>query len=274
MLSGKGMQANNADVMLGGLEENGGELKYNKNLIINPFAGDQFGDTLSYAPPNMSGKPISIHVTASNNTISSLWQYSEPLYITSDPGVTVTFQNDTIVDGIIYISGDVVLNSGGSVYADIYCDGNLTNKGRELRGNVYCKGSITMTGGQIRGSMFAEGPISIVSAGGDGGVIYSCTELRLGDWQASGIYFSGGDVAITGNPGITGMLIAKGNVYFTSSSGWPRVHYQQNYIDKVKNDPDNAFFFGGGSGGSGGGGNTPTSDVIKGQTMTAIGRIN
>jgi hypothetical protein len=200
--------------------------------------------------------------------------YSGPLYITSDPGVTVTFNNDIIVDGIIYISGDVVLNSGGNVYADIYCDGNLNNKGRELWGNVYCKGNITMTGGQIRGSMFAEGSISIDSAGGIGGVIYSCTELRLGSWQASGIYFSGGDVVITGHPGITGMLIAKENVYFSSSGGWPRVHFQKNYIDNVKNDPDNAFFFGGGSGGLGGGGAAPTSDVIQGQSITAVGRVN
>lgn len=270
-----GMTANGADIILGSLtlrSDRSWALGHNGSLSTNLLEGDSISDILSFSPPTLTNPYV----------VTQSMTYSSPpaQYVTTLDNVDLTFTNNVIPEStVIYGRGNVTLERGGNVYGDIYCQGDFVNYGRAIYGNVYCNGSINLIGGDVYGSLYAKGPISIgtqqAGVGGQAGVIYSSTQLNFGGFNIKGIFFSGGDVVITGNggPTITGMLIAKNNIRFNSYA-WMTVTYDQSYIDQVK--ANNPFFFpSSGSGGSGGGGgNTPTSDVIQGQTITAVGRIN
>lgn len=261
-----GVNASGAPIIVGGTSR----IWANPNCTIKDDAADAVDACLTYAPPNLANKVISLHITAANNVISS-YPSGSPIYVTSDPGITVTLQANPIPEGIIYIKGDLILNNHGDVNADIYCDGNVKNNSGTIRGNVYCKGSFSMTNGQIWGSVFADGPITISGGGGNSGVIYSSSKLTLGNFSAGGLFFSGGDVIIDGGPTINGMVIAKGNVYPAVSWSQLTVTYSQSYIDSIVNNPNYSFFFGGNSSGSG---EMPDSSVITAQHVKAAGLTN
>jgi hypothetical protein len=258
----------------------------NYALTVDVNAADAIGDFLPY--PSYSNPALG----------SNVIEFAAGTHIENASGFP---------ESILYGRGDLSLKSWSTINKDVYCDGDLSISGSNFNGNIYCRGNLSFSGGSFSGkiicdgnitisncnksglimaggsinvsggandcSFYAVGPIDISggSASADGGVIYSCTELRIRGGNAHGIYFSGGDIFANNGTSLSkSALVAKGTIH----ANWLTLSYDQSYIDIVKNDPDNAFFFGGGSGGSGGGGNTPTSDVIKGQTMTAIGRIN
>ncbi len=260
-----GVNATGAPIIVGGTSRPWA----NPNCTIKSDAADAVNACLTYSPPDLSGKTISLYITAANNVVSS-YPPGSPIYVTSDPGVTVTLQANPIPQGIIYIKGNLYLYNHGDVNADIYCDGNVENNGGTLRGNIYCKGSFSMTNGQIWGSVFADGPISISGGGGNSGVIYSSSKLTLGNFSAGGIYFSGGDIVINGGTTIQGAVIAKGGIYPSVSWSQLTVTYSQSYIDSIVNNSKYEFFFKGGGGGSG---KLPDSSVITAQNVKAAGLI-
>jgi len=260
------------------------------NVLVDANAADAIGDLIPY--PSYSNPALG----------SNVKEFAAGAQINNASGVP---------EGIIYGRGDLRVASWSTVYKDIYCDGNLTISNTGFNGNIYCRGnlsfsggsgfsgkiicdgnitisgcdrsglitaggSITASGGANSCSFYAVGPIDISggSSGADGGVIYSCTQLKISGGNAHGIYFSGGEIFANSN-GTTlfkSVLIAKGTIHANNLT----LSYDKSYTDSILNDPDNAFFFGGGSGssGAGGGGSTPTSDVILGQTISAAGRTN
>jgi len=260
----------------------------NYNVVVDENAAGAIGEFLPY--PSYSNPAVG----------SNVIEFAAGTSIPNASGIS---------EGIIFGRGDLSLASWSTAYKDVYCDGNLSISGTNFIGNIYCRGNLTFTGGSFSGkiicdgnitisncnksgvimsggyinasgganscSFYAVGPINISGGNGsaDGGVIYSCTELRISGSNAHGIYFSGGDIfANNGTSLDKSALIAKGTIH--ANGNWLTLSYDQSYIDSVKNNPANAFFFGGGSGGSGGGGAAPTSDVIQGQSITALGRLN
>ena len=260
--------------------KNGGGVNYNVTVDTNAAAA--IGDPIpypSYSNPNLDSN---VKILPSGSYLANV---------------------NAISQGIIYCQGNLTINAWAPVYKDIYCDGILTISGTEFYGNIYCRDIVEFSGGSFSGniicdgivkisscnrtgfimagesievrwgsdyncSYYAVGPINITGAGGSYGVVYSATQLNLGDFSGKGIFFSGGDVFLNGSPGMTA-LVAKGTVHINGKN--LAISYDQSYIDSVK--ANNPFFFP--SSGSGvGSSNTPTSDVIQGQTVTAVGRIN
>lgn len=271
-------------------------------LVIDPSAGDALSDTVSY--PSYTTPAISspnVYVTQ-NNFIYTAGSTSK-IYIVGAPGVNFSVTTNGIADreSIIYSRGNLTVSNCGNIYADIYCDGNLSLGGATFYGNIYCRGNITINGGNYRGNiicdgnltlsnfssngsaivggsinvisgssignMYASGPITLTSMS-SAGVVYSSTQLNLGGFSASGIFFSAGDIAVAGSPSISGAVFAMNDIYYSTSSGTMNVAYNQTVINNLLADPKTSFFFGSGGGSSA----TVNADVITGQSITAVGR--
>lgn len=189
--------------------------------------------------------------------------------------------NNTIT---CYSDGNVVTNSG-PVYADIYCRGNVSTSG-DFHGNIVCDGNCTeacntfvgslICGGSIncngglQGSFFAVGQITINNGNQGNNVVYSKTKIVLGSGNYQNVVlFSGGDIDITGGSSLTGSICAKGNV---NQNSWLTLNYSKSAIQDIITSKDNSFFFE--NLGGGGGEIVGDSNIIVGQEITAIGRVN
>ncbi len=277
----------------------------NGNLVIDPTAGDDIKDALSY--PSYTDPVITdldIYVTTNNYVFKST--YPAPVGIKTAPGINISFRESGVPAGTIHGQGNITFSDIENVYADVYCDGNLNVSSGTYYGNLYCRGNMTLSNGVFKGniicdgnvtitsgnynglilaggavtisnassvcSVFASGVVKITSVGASGGIIYSSTELRIGNLSSSTIFFSAGDIVITGGSSVTGMLIAKDMIYYSPDNSYMTINYSQSLVDQVKADPRNTFFFGGS--GSGGSGTVDYSNVILGQSISAAGRKN
>ncbi|MFA5676136.1 MAG: polymer-forming cytoskeletal protein [Christensenellales bacterium] len=270
--------------------------------VIDPTAGDSLSDIVSYPSYTTPAIPSpDVYITQNNYKYTA--GSTAKIYIAGAPGVNFSVSNNGIADkgSIIYSRGNLTISNCGNIYANIYCDGNLSLGGAAFYGDIYCRGNITINGGDFHsniicdgnlnlssfssngsaivggsinvisgssiGNMYAAGPITLTSMN-SAGVVYSSTQLNLGGFSASGIFFSAGDIAVMGSPSISGAVFAMNDIYYSTGSGTMNVTYNQTVINNLLADPDTSFFFGGGGGGS----VSVNADVITGQSITPAGR--
>jgi Tfp pilus assembly protein PilX len=276
--------------------------------IIDPIVKQSINDVLDY--PSFSDPVISnpTHYYAADSTIYRVTSGSN-IYILNpgfsidtpkDKAVNLTFlYNDTIPKGIIRASGDLAMNTGVSLYCDMYCRnfsnsssniygdiyarGNVTKTGGNVYGNIYCDGNVTLSnigvygsiicGGNITingattcgGNMFAGGTIDLSGLNATGDVIYA-KEKIISRAHISAIVFSGGNIEVFAGGWIfTGAVITKNNF---SNTGWWNINYSANDIAAKLANIKGTFFD------TGGGGTALDGTVFQGQSITAKGRVN
>ena len=297
-----GMTVNNGNAVLGALVH---QVAWdytvnNGQTTINPSVVNSINDVLTY--PSFSDPVISspkYYITTNTTMTNTNYPWTSPVSVDTASGVNLTISNSNIIPaGILRARGDLIVNSGGNVYSDIYCN-NFTDYGRAYYGNIYCHGNFTKTGGDIYGNvycdgnvslsnisvkgsvicngnvtvngatalgnMFATGTINLSQMSATGNVIYSKTKI-VSSATINAIVFCGGDIQInSGSGSITGAVIAKGNC---TSSGWPQIYYNAADIaSKLANIKDTFFDSGGGSA-------AVDSSIFSNQSITAKGRVN
>ncbi len=244
-------------------------------LIIDPNVGQTLRDSLkymSYTDPSITSPDI--HITQNNLVIKNV--SVSPVMMTSDSGISVSFDGCIIPSGTIYIKGNIDI-TGGSCNANIYCDGNITASNFTMNGDLYCRGNlniseVTMVGkttcdgyvsaykGSFKGTVYAGNGISVDNASSMGslfspetitishvnisnGIIYSSTKINFGDCSTTCLLFSGGDIELTGGASMCGSLTAMGNIYGSYDSRlWLTLSYSKSNLESIFTDPDNTFF--------------------------------
>ena len=272
-------------------------------VIYDPTLKDKVNDVLkypSYSIPAMTD--IDLYITQNNTVINWSNVPAALVGITTAPGINISFSSVNVPAGVIYGKGNVTV-SNGNMDADIYCDGNFTATSGTINGDIYCRGNVTLTNGNFNGSvicdgsltlyggslggsaicggsinihdagsvvsLFATGPITVTRTNVKYGVVYSSTKISLGDCSTTAIYFSAGDIELTGSGTVKGVMIAKNDIYFTNDAYvYYTINYQKNEIDKIFADIDNSFFE------SGTAAPGLNENVIVNQDITALGRTN
>ena len=273
-------------------------------LILSENVSDTIQDNLSYpsyTDPVIS--PIDVYVTDNDYTFNWSNVPDEPVGIITAEGIDIHFASCTVPEGTVHGKGNMHINNG-IYYADFYCDGNMHINNCSVYGDVYCRGDLHInnavmygnvicdglfkmnnagsinkfvaSGGGIdinnatcNGSLYSAGDIVLSQTGVNGGVVYSSTKLTAGDLNATAVFFSGGDIELSKSLSVTGCVIAKRNIYFsTDSNKNMTVYYSQSTIDGLVYDENNTFFF------SGTGEPELDENVFYGEDVTAVGRVN
>lgn len=300
-----GITLNNGNAILGALkcrqpwffEVKKGQLTIDANI------GQSINDTLTY--PSFSDPVISnpqYYITTNNTYLSaSAYPLTAPVKVNTGPNVTLYLTNSNAIPaGIIRATGDLIVSSGGDIASDLYCrnfsisgrkltgnvyargnvvlnggsfhgniyaDGNVTVTSADLKGTIICNGSITVNSASALGNMFATGPINMSSLSATGNVIYSKSKITMGGGSIDAIMFSGGDIVFTGGGNISGAMIAKNNMYFQVDT-WETVNYSATSLASKLTALDGTFFSSGSSSVE------LNSNIFKGQSITATGRVN
>ncbi len=301
-----GVGVTNGDIIVANLTYTRDWLPYsisNGQLIINENVGATIKDPLSY--PSYADPVISNIDTYVTEDYTFNWSYKpeDSVGITTDDDIDIEFSSCTIsLEGTVHGKGDIHINNGTyypdfycdgdmhinncSVYGDIYCRGDLMINNANVYGRVFCDGFIDFhngslnntaaSGGGIKmhnatcnGSLYSTGVVEVYQVGINGGIVYSGTKLYLGDFSASAVFFSAGDIELTHSLSITGCMIAKNDIFFsTDSNKYMSVNFSRTTVDGLVYDEDNAFFF------------TSTEaaelneDVFIDSTVSAVGRVN
>jgi hypothetical protein len=302
-----GVGVTNGDIIVSELTYTRDWLPYSISggqLIISENVADTIIDPLSYpsyADPVIA--KVDTYVTENNYTFNWSYKPEDSVGITTDDNIDIEFSSCTIdLEGTVHGKGNIHINNGTfypdfysdgdmhinncSVYGDVYCRGDLMINNANVYGRVFCDGfidfhngslnntaasggGITMHNATCNGSLYSAGEVNVYQVGINGGIVYSSTKLILGDFSASAVFFSGGDIELTHSLSITGCVIAKDDIYFkTDSNKDMTVNFSQTTVDNVVYDEDNAFFF------------TSTEsqeldeDVFVDSTVSAVGRVN
>ena len=272
-------------------------------LIINENVADTIEDNLSY--PSFSDPDITdpdVYVTEDGYTFNWANIPEAPVAITTADAVDIHFASCTVPEGTVYGKGDVHINNG-TYNADFYCDGDMHINNCSVYGNVYCRGDLMINNANIYGTVFCDGLLEFVNGslnntaatgggidinnatcngslysaadvvisqtGVNGGIVYSSTKLTAGNLSANAVFFSGGDIELTHSLSVTGCVIAKQDIYFsTDSNKYMTVNYSQTTIDGLVYDENNAFFF------SGTGEPELNENVFAGESVSAVGRTS
>jgi hypothetical protein len=159
-----------------------------------------------------------------------------------------------------------VTKSGGKIYGDIYCDGDVTLSSIGVYGDIICGGNITINGATVAsGNMFAGGTINLSNLDATGNVIYAKQKI-ISRANMNAIVFCGGDIEFYGGGwDVNGAVITKNNM---SNSGWWDIIYNSSSVAAKLANIEGTFFD------SGGGGATLDSGVFQGQSISAKGRVN
>lgn len=254
----------------------------NYNLTVDPSAADAIGDLIaypSYTTPSFGGSakeyPAGSYIDNLSGVSEAVIYGRGNLNVTSWSDTSKTIYCDGNLSlsnfgfsGSIYCRGNVTITGGNGFNGKIVCDGNVTLTSCNKSGLILAGGYIHASGGSNVCSMYARGPIELTGGtlGAEGGVIYSCTSVTISGGQASGIYFSGGDIYCVSGATLTrSVLIAKGTIHV---SGWLGLSYDAAYIQQIIESTP--FFFPNGSGGAGGS-VTPDAGVIISQSVKAGG---
>ncbi len=304
--STNGMSISGGNVYTSALTYTRSWLPYNISggqLILSPGVAATINDCLtypSYSDPVMSD--IDLYCTA-NTTVNWSNVPAATVGITTAPGVTLTVTSCTVPAGIIYGRGNTVIKdcnvysdvysdgtlsiSNQSLYGDVHCRGNLTISNCTVYGDVYCDGTVTFYSAALKGSIFSSGAIkmndgsmtgsllsmstvTVSSASIVKGIVYSHTKIYCGNMSASAVFFSGGDIEITGSMSLSGAMIAKGNIGFGGeSSRWLTISYSHSKIQDVMSNENNAAMFS-----ISGGQPKLDEDVFVRQSITAQGRLS
>lgn len=280
------------------------DFKEGGQLIINENVGQTIEDVLSY--PSYTDPVISdvdVYVTQNNYTFNWSNVPDAPVGITTAEGVSLHFANCTVPEGVVHAKGDLHTNNG-TFYADFYCDGDVHINNCCFYGNLYCRGDLHLnnakmygeilcdgffemnnagsinkwaaSGGGIHfhnascnGSLYSAGEIDIYQACVNSGIIYSSTKVTAGNMSMTGVIFSAGDIELSKSLSVTGCVIAKEDIYFsTDSNKYLKVYYSQTTIDGLVYDENNEFFF------TSTGEPALNENVFIDQTVTAVGRVN
>ena len=303
-----GVGVTGGDIIVSALEHNrkwglpysisGGE------LIIDENVADTIEDNLfypSYSDPVIT--EVDVYVTENEYTFNWANVPEAPVHIVTAEGINIHFASCTVPEGTVHGKGNMHINNG-TFYADFYCDGDMHINNCSVYGNVYCRGDLHLnnavmygnvmcdgffemnnagsinkwaaSGGGIEihnatcnGSLYSASDIVISQTGVNGGIVYSSTKLTAGNLSANAVFFSGGDIELSHSLSVTGCVIAKQNIYFsTDSNKYMTVSYSQTTIDGLVYDENNAFFF------SGTGEPELNENVFAGESISAVGRTS
>lgn len=300
-----GIRVNDGDIRTNELTYERSWLPYtisNGNLYLDTSVNQTIHDKLkyeTYADPAMSD--LDLFITKNNFNIKWSNVPAEPVSISTANGVSIKITSCSVPKGIIHGKGDIKI-SNCVVYSDIYCDGNIQITNGSVYGNVYCRGNVSGSNANLYGSVIADGSVSfnngalhasvyaangilvhnasssgslfspkaitVKQTGVKNGIIYSSSKVNVGNCSINAIVFSGGDIELTGSLSVTGAVIAKSNLYFSSDSNkYITVNYSASTIENILDSEQNRFF-------SSGSKPSLNANVFTEQTITPIGRIN
>lgn len=219
------------------------------------------GFTDAVRTPALSLPPIANGTEVTNAAFQYApyyWTVPSPIYLEGQPGASFTisrfryeggqvyctgnlgFSNDFLGTpssyAYVYCKGNLSFSSGAIQYARIYCGGNLTiNGGGGLdHVTIYCNGSIsdsctdrknvrvycksyTMNGGNFRGD----------------NVVYAENSIHL-ESTVSGLFYTNGNIDLGSGSGLTGQMVAKGNITLNGSFNFKP---DQAMLDRLNVDP-------------------------------------
>ena len=137
-----------------------------------------------------------------------------------------------------------------------------------MEGSIFSDGDIDANNGTLEGSMFATGTITAHQLGVDGGIVYAHTKLYVGNMSSTGLFFSGGDIELTGSMSVDGSMIAKGDIFFsTDSNKYLTVNYSHSVMEEIMSNDSNEPVLTSPSGGE----PELDEDVFIGSSITAEG---
>lgn len=275
------------------------------NFFLNPNVGQTIYDVLTYdsfSDPVL--EDIDLIVTQSDTTLTWAHVPKEPVCITSNPEIDIHIANCTMPNGVIYSKGDMHVNNC-TMYADLYVDGNIHVNNCSVYGNIYIRGNFDGNNAQIHGRIYSDGYIyynngalygsayagngidihnasssgslfspklvKIMQTGVTSAVVYSSEKIEIGNCSINAIVFSGADIELTHSLSVSGCVIAKNDIYFTTDSNkHMTVNYSPSTIEDILSDTDNDFF----TTQTGPGEPELNEDVFISQTITPVGRSN
>lgn len=136
----------------------------------------------------------------------------------------------------IYCRGNLTLNGVIARYVNIYCDGNVAiNGGNSYRNvTVYCNGTINDSCTDRRDVRYYCGAYRMNGGNFHGdNIVYTENSLHL-ESTVSGLFYSNGAIDVGSGSGVTGQVVAKGNITMNGSFNFT---YDDDMIQRLNVDP-------------------------------------
>ena len=273
------------------------------DLYVDPAPGESLTNPFvypSYSDPDVSGADY----TAITDMTLDGGVFTPPSVITTLPDVTLTL-NKGFSNSLVYGQGDVNITTGQYTDIDLYVDGNLNIDGAKFTGNIYCRGNITVENTPLTGTIICDGNFSFLNGSHDGeiivggtvdinnassvtsiaavgdinisstgmqaGLVYSSSDISIGNCSISAVIYSYNDVDITGSLHVSGAVFAKNNYYFSNTGSNMNLNYDSEFVQGIVDEANINIF--------GNGGETPPAptldaSIFVSEEITPVGRLN